>query len=50
MKVDLYDSLPLEKILIFHDIIILNKPFLNIDQNHYSFDIFLEKYLQLAKQ
>ena len=38
-----YDSLPLEKILILHKVIILIKSVLNEDQNHYYYNIFLEK-------
>ena len=40
IKIDLYDSLPLEK---FHNVIIFIKPVFNKDQNHYNYNIFLEK-------
>ena len=43
IKVDSYDSLPIEKILTFHNIIILIKSALNKDKNHYYYKIFLEK-------
>ena len=50
VKVDSYDSLPLEKTLTFHEVIISIKSVLNWSQNHYSYDIFLEKCsYQLAK-
>ena len=50
IKVDSYDSLPLEKILTFHEVIISIKSVLNWSQKHYSYDIFLEKCsYQLAK-
>ena len=43
IKVDSYDSLPIEKRLTLHDAIILIKSFLNKDKNHYYYSIFLEK-------
>ena len=50
IKVDSYDSLPIEKILTLH-VIILIKSVLNNDQNHYYYNIFLEKCTyQLAKK
>ena len=49
IKVDSYDSLPIEKILTLHNVIILVKSVLNKNQNHYYYETFLEKYLfQLA--
>ena len=42
IKVDLYDSLHLEKAMTFHDVIILIKSVLNKDKNYY-YNIFLEK-------
>ena len=41
----LYDSLPLEKILIFHNAIILIKPVFNKNKNHYNCNMSLEKSL-----
>ena len=51
IKVDSYDSLPIEKTLTLHIVIILIKPVLNKDKNHYYFKMCLEKCLyQLAKK
>ena len=51
IKVDTYDSLPIEKILTLHIVIILIKSVLNNGKNHYYYRIFLEKCLyQLAKK
>ena len=41
IKVDSYDSLPLEKISTFHNVIKLIK--LVFNKNHYYYNIFLEK-------
>ena len=41
--VDLYDSLPLEKTMTFHNVIKLIKSLYNIDKNNYYCYIFLEK-------
>ena len=50
VKVDSYDSLPIEKTLTLHNVIILIKSVLNKYQNHYYYNILLEKCLyQLAK-
>ena len=50
IRVDSYDSLPLEKILTLHNVIILIKSVLNKYQNHYYCKIFLENCSdQLAK-
>ena len=50
IKVDLYGSLPLEKTSTLHNVII-HKSVLNKDQNHYCYNIFLEKcFYQLAKK
>ena len=50
IKVDSYDSLPIEKRLALHNVIIHIKSFLNKDKNHYYYKIFLEKCsYQLAK-
>ena len=39
-KIDSYDPLPLEKILNWHDVIILIKSVLSKNKNHYYFNIF----------
>ena len=46
IKVDSYDSLPVEETLTFHNIIIYIKSVWDKDkdQNHYYYDTFLEKY------
>ena len=44
IKVDSYDSLSIEKTLALLNVIIHIKSFLNKDQNHYYYNIFLEKY------
>ena len=50
IKVDYYDSLPVEKKLILH-VIILIKSVLNKDKNHYYYNIFFKKCShQLAKK
>ena len=43
IKVGSNDSLPTEKTLTLHNVIILIKSVLNKDQNHYDYTIFLEK-------
>ena len=43
LKVDSYDSLPLEKTITFHNVKILIKSVLNKDKNNYYYSIFLEK-------
>ena len=51
IKVESYDSLPIEKTLTSHIVIILIKSILNKDKNHYYYKIFLEKCLyQLGKK
>ena len=51
IKVDSYDSLPIEKTLTLHNVIMLIKSVLNKDKNHYYYKIFLEKCTyQLAKK
>ena len=42
IKVDSYDSLPLEKTMNFRDFIILIKSVFNKDKNNYYYNIFLE--------
>ena len=50
IEVDSYDSLPLEKKLTFHVVIIYINSFSNKEQNHYYYNIFLEKcFYQLPK-
>ena len=44
IKVDSNGSLPIEKRLFLHDVIILIKSVLNKDKNHYYSNIDLEKY------
>ena len=48
-KVDSYDSLPIEKRLTLHNLIILIKSVLNKDKNYCYHKIFLEKCSQLTK-
>ena len=51
IKVDSYDSLPIEKRLTLHNVIIHIKSVLNKDKNHYYYKIFSEKCsYQLAKK
>ena len=42
IKVDSYDSLPLEKTMTVHDVIIIVKSVFNKDKNNYYNNIFLE--------
>ena len=51
IKVDSYDSLPIEKRLTLNNVIILIKLVHNKDRNHYYYEMFLEKCLyQLGKK
>ena len=45
LKINVYswDSLPLEKKLTLHNVLILIKSILNKDQNHYYYNTFSEK-------
>ena len=43
IKVGSYDSLPPERALAFHNVIILIKSVFNKDKNKYFYNIFLEK-------
>ena len=43
IKVDSYNSLPLEKTMTFHYVIIVIQSFWNKDKNNYYYSIFLEK-------
>ena len=42
-KIDSYNSLPIEKILTFHNFIILIKSVVNKNKNEYYYTIFSEK-------
>ena len=51
LKLIFYDSLPIEKILTLHNIIMHTKSVLNKDQNDYYFNTFLGKcFYQLARK
>ena len=43
IRIDSYNSLPIEKILTFHNVIILIKSVVNKNENKYYYNIFLEK-------
>ena len=43
IRIDSYNSLPIEKILTFHNVIILIKSVVNKNKNHYYYHIILEK-------
>ena len=43
IRTDSYNSLPIEKTLDFHNVIILLKSAFNKDKNNYYYNIFLEK-------
>ena len=43
IRIDSYNSLPIEKILSFHNVIIVIKSVVNKNKNNYYCDIFLEK-------
>ena len=43
VRIDSYSSLPIKKILTFHNIIILIKSVVNKNKNKYYYNIFLEK-------
>ena len=49
IRIDSYDSLPIENILTFHNVIILTKSVVNKDENNYFYNIFLEKDLYKDK-
>ena len=46
IRIDLYDSLPIEKIMTFHNVIILIKSVVNKNKNNYYYNILLEKVHQ----
>ena len=43
IRIDSYNSLPIEKILTFHNVAILIKSVVNENKNHYYYNTFLEK-------
>ena len=43
IRIDSYNSLPIKKILIFHNVITLIKSVVNKNKNKYYYHIFLEK-------
>ena len=47
--IDSYNSLPIQKMLIFHNVIILIKSLFNKNKNKYYYNIFLEKSLSKDK-
>ena len=49
IRIDSYDSLPIEKRLTFHNVIILIKSVVNKNKNEYYYNIFLEKGLYKDK-
>ena len=49
IRIDSYTFLPIEKMLTFHNIIILIKPVVNKNKNNYFCDIFLEKGYHIDK-
>ena len=49
IRIDSYNSLPIEKILTFHNVIILIKSVVNKNKNEYYYNIFLEKSLYKDK-
>ena len=48
IKVDLHNSLPLEKTMTLDNVIILVKSVWNKDKNNYYYNIFLEKSLSFC--
>ena len=49
IRIDSYESLPIEKILTFHNVIILLKSVVTKDKNNCYYNIFLEKGLSKDK-
>ena len=43
IRIDSYNSLPMEKILSFHNVIILIQSVVNENENNYYYNVFLEK-------
>ena len=48
-RIDSYNSLPIEKTLTFHNVIILIKSVVYVNENIYYYNIFLEKGLYKGK-
>ena len=49
IRIDSYNSLPIEKILVFHNVMILIMSVVSKDKNSYYHNIFLEKGLYKDK-
>ena len=49
IRIESYDYLPVEKILTFHNVIILIKSVANTDTSNYYYKIFIEKVLYKDK-
>ena len=49
IRIDSYSSLPIEKILSFHNVVILIKLVVNKNKNEYYYNLFLEKGLYKDK-
>ena len=49
IRIDLYNSLPIKKILTFHNVIILIRSVAKRNKNEYYYNIFLEKSLYKDK-
>ena len=49
IRIDSYDSLTIEKILSFHNVVILIKSVVNKNKNEQYYNIFLEKGLYKDK-
>ena len=43
IRINSYNYLPIEKLLTFHNVIVLIKSIVNENKNHYYYNIFLEK-------
>ena len=48
-RIDSYNSLPIEKTVTFHNVIILIKSVVNKNENSYFYNIFIEKGLHEEK-
>ena len=44
-RIDSYNSLPIEKAVTFHNVIILNQSVVNKNENSYFYNVFIEKGL-----
>ena len=49
IRIDSYNSLPIQKVLTFHNVVILIKSVVNKNKNEYYYNIFLEKGLNNDK-